>query len=151
MQQSILQDLQATFYHEIPLTRHIGIQVIDYQNEQLTLSAPLKANINHKQTAFAGSLNAILTLAGWGQLWLILKEHDISGKIVIQDSSSNYLRPVNDNITAICKRPKPDQVEKLCQALLKHGKARIELSAAIYEGEKTAVDFKGRYVVFHHP
>lgn len=146
--QASLQALQETLYHEIPLTKFIGIHVESYHEGQLVLTAPLEANINHKQTAFAGSLNALVTLAGWGQLWLILQELSIPGKIIIQDSSSNYKRPVEQELVATCQRPSMARIEHLQATLLKKGKARIELEAEISSGGQVAVTFKGRYVIF---
>lgn len=142
-----LQELQQTFYKEIPITKHLGITVESYNGQQLTLKAPIGTNINHKQTAFAGSLNSLLTLAGWGLLWFILKEMDITANIVIQDSTCNYLRPVTRDFTATCRKPDLTSISKLEQTLRTRGKARLELCSEIYEAEKLAISFKGRYVI----
>lgn len=144
----LLPELQATFAHEIPITQYLGISVDSYQQGCLILKAPLERNINHKRTAFAGSLNALVTLAGWGQLWLILKELNIPAKIVIQDSVSNYLLPVDSDFSASCSRPLPAQIAKMENMLKKRGKARIELRAEICNDEAIAVSFKGRYVIY---
>ncbi len=81
-----LQELQEILAREIPITQHLGISIESYDKTGLTLKAPLQQNINHKSTAFAGSLNALLTLAGWGLLWLLLQERDMHAQIVIQES-----------------------------------------------------------------
>ena len=143
----LLQKLQLTLLREIPITQHLGITVESYNNQRLILRAPLAQNRNHKGTAFAGSLNALLTLAGWGQLWLILAERNIPGKIVIQDSSSNYLLPVQSDFSAICHTPSGEHIARIEQTLKKYSKARIELQAEIRDEEELAVSFKGRYVV----
>ncbi|QBD81983.1 thioesterase [Ktedonosporobacter rubrisoli] len=148
---NLLRELQDTLAHEIPLTRHLGLIVDSYHNERLILKAPLGCNINHKRTAFAGSINALATLAGWGQLWLVLKELDIPGQIVIQDSSSNYLLPVKDDFIASCQRPGEEQITRLAQTLQKHKKARVELGAEVYSGHDLAAVFKGRYVLHLTP
>src|ERR1700686_1757934 len=109
---SYMQALQATFDHEIPITREIGIRVAHYDGEQLALTAPIERNINHKATAFAGSLNSVVTLAGWGMIWLLLKELDSGGTFVVQDSGSHYRRPVTQDFTAICYRPDAEQVNQ---------------------------------------
>lgn len=145
--QSAIQELQSVFLRSIPLTQHIGLRVISYESGLLVLKAPLTPNMNHQQTAFAGSLNALLTLAGWGQVWLILKELDLSGEIVIQDSSSNYLRPVNHDFVATCYRPEQEQIVRFTTGLKKKGIARLELCATIYTDDMMAVTFKGRYVI----
>jgi thioesterase domain-containing protein len=143
----LLLELQETLWQEIPVTRHLGITVESYDGQRLVLSAPLAQNINHKGTAFAGSLNALVTLAGWSQLWLILKERQLHGKIVIQDSTNNYLLPVQNDFRACCDRPSPAQITRLENTFRKHNRARIELQAEIYDGAELAVSFKGRYVV----
>jgi thioesterase domain-containing protein len=143
----LLQKLQVTLLQEIPITQYLGITVESYDEQRLILRAPLAQNINHKGTAFAGSLNALLTLAGWGQLWLILAERNIPGKIVIQDSSSSYLLPVHSDFYAICHKPSVEHIMRVENTLKKYGKARIELQAEIHDDQALAVSFKGRYVV----
>lgn len=145
--EDLLQELQSTLIHEIPITEHLGVQVDAYDQQGLTLSAPLLYNINHKGTAFAGSLNALATLAGWGQFWLILKELKLSGKIVIQDSTCRYLLPVTADFTASCAKPSIQHIYQLEQTLRKKGKARLELTTTIQNKQKVAVRFSGRYVV----
>ncbi len=143
----LLQALQHTLAQDIPITQSMGILVERYDNTGLVLKAPLASNTNPKGTAFAGSINALLTLAGWGLIWLVLKELDIPGDIVIQNSNIGYVRPVISDFAAICHRPAQTDIDRIEQALKKKGKARIELSAEIYQDERIAADFKGRYVI----
>ena len=143
---SAIEALQATFDHEIPITRQIGIKVAHYDGEQLALTAPIERNINHKATAFAGSLNSVVTLAGWGMIWLLLKELHIAATIVIQDSASHYRRPVTRDFTAICYRPGREQVEQFARALREKGRARLELAVTISERAVLVMSFQGRYV-----
>ena len=148
MQTHLLQELQETLLREIPITRHLGLRVDGYKNEQLILSAPLAANINHKQTAFAGSLTGLATLAGWGRLWLLLREYGIPGKVVIQDSTSSYRQPVKSDFVAICQPLSSEQATKIAIALERHSKARAELKVEIRSDDVAAMSFKGRYVMF---
>jgi thioesterase domain-containing protein len=143
---SYMQALQATFDHEIPITREIGIRVTDYDGMQLALTAPIERNINHKATAFAGSLNSVVTLAGWGMIWLLLKELDIAGTIVIQDSASHYRRPVTRDFNATCQRPGAEEVRQFAHTLRERGRARLELQATIHEYDILVMSFQGRYV-----
>jgi thioesterase domain-containing protein len=138
--------LQATFDHEIPITREIGIKVAHYDGKQLALAAPIERNINHKSTAFAGSLNSVVTLAGWGVIWLLLRELGIAATIVIQDSMSHYRRPVTRDFTAICCRPGAEQVEQFARTLREKGRARLEQTVTIHERDVLVMSFEGRYV-----
>ena len=138
--------LQATLHTEIPVSKDIGITVGAYDNRCLLLHAPLAPNINHKDTAFAGSLNAVATLAGWSLVWLVLDQAALRGKIVIQDSTIEYLRPVTGDFAARCCLPESDELTRFLTILRKKGRARLQLQATISEEDHIAVRFTGRYV-----
>jgi thioesterase domain-containing protein len=142
-----LHALQAALAAEIPITAAIGLKVAGFEDGALKLAAPLARNINHKATAFAGSLNAVLTLAGWSMLWLIARRELIAAKVVIQDSAIRYLRPVTRDFVAECRLPARAEVERFLLILRRKGKARLELAAEIREAGEVAVAFSGRYVV----
>jgi thioesterase domain-containing protein len=143
----LLQALQQTLTQDIPITHSMGILAEKYDATGLFLKAPLARNTNPKGTAFAGSINALLTLTGWGLIWLVLKELDMLGDIVIQNSTINYVRPVTEDFAATCCRPAQADIDRMEQTLKKKGKARIELSAEIYQDDRIVADFKGRYVI----
>jgi thioesterase domain-containing protein len=145
-----VEALQATFDHEIPITGHIGIRVASYDGKSLVLGASLEPNINHKATAFAGSLNSLVTLAGWGLIWLLLREWNISATTVIQDSACNYKRPVTRDFTATCFKPDDAELAYFARMLREKGRARLELQAEMRENDLIAVSFSGRYVVHVH-
>ena len=147
---ALLEALRQTLRTEMPVTQHLGIEVASYRGGVLTLRAPLAANVNHKGTAFGGSLNAIATLACWGVLWLALGESGVAGEAVIQDSSVRYLRPVADDFTARAGPPDPEAFQRLLAAIRRRGRGRIGLSAEVLDAGGVAVNFSGRYVV-HAP
>ena len=70
----LLRELRAKLRRDMPITKALGLRVVGREGAGLVLSSPLAPNINHKGTAFAGSLNATATLAGWGTIWLVLRE-----------------------------------------------------------------------------
>ena len=138
--------LEATLHSEIPITRQIGIRVVEYDGRRLTLAAPIERNINHKATAFAGCLNSVVTLAGWGLIWIVLKEVGLEATIVIQDSASHYRRPVTHDFSASCQKPDDESIAQFAHMLRQRGKARLELLAEICENDTVAMSFQGRYV-----
>ncbi len=140
----ILQDVLNT---EIPLTRHIGISVVEYTDLSLTLSAPLENNINHKCTAFGGSIYSVSVLSGWGLIYLLLKQHNLSGHIVIQESTIKFIKPINSDITAKCSFLSIQQYEKFLNMYRRKGVARIRLTSKITCNSEDAVIFNGSYVV----
>lgn len=148
-QYELARELEHVLHHEIPLTQQIGLAVAGYDGARLALRAPLASNINHKATAFAGSLTAVATLAGWGMVWLILRERGLRGVIVIHQSASEYRLPVSGDFVATCQTPTERAVERFLHGLQRHGKARLSLAVEIRtESDEIAVAFTGSYVAF---
>src|SRR5688572_27701630 len=100
---AMLAELQATLEREIPMCAQMGILVHQSGSEGLVMRLPLTPNRNHQKTAFAGSLNAVCTIAGWGSVYLLLREIERDGNIVIRRSTIKYQEPVaSSEILARC-------------------------------------------------
>ena len=141
------QRLERYLHDNIPLVQHMQIQVVSYDEQELVLSAPLAANINHTQTAFGGSLAALSTLACWGSLWLLL-DPQADTHIVVNESHLRYLRPVTDTLVAHCKRPTAEAGPRFIDTLQRRGKARLKMTAIIEQDGETCVEFNGTFVAF---
>lgn len=142
-----LAALRAKLRTEIPVTRRLGIAVARCDGDGVVLKAPLATNRNDKGTAFAGSLCALATLAGWSAIWLALRDAGLEGITVIQDSTIQYLRPITLDFEARCPWPTPAQLTRIFAGLRKRGKARLRLRVAICENGVEAMTLTGRYVV----
>lgn len=142
----LLRALRMKLRQSMPITEALGLRVVGREGTGVVLAAPLTPNLNHKGTAFAGSLNATATLAGWGTIWLILREHGIRSHVVIQDSAVHYFRPIRGDFTARCKGPSATAIERLVNAVKKKGRGRLELDVMISDERGDAVKFHGRYV-----
>jgi len=139
--------LQHVLHDEIPLTRTIGIRVTQCDAQGVCLSAPLEPNINHKCTAFGGSLYSIAVLCGWSFVYQQMKRHHLSGHIVIQQSEVQYALPVDGEITAICTSNDEAMLEKFITTYKRRGRARIKLQVKIVYKNQDAMTFDGQYVV----
>lgn len=144
---SLAEKLQHTLQTEIPLTSDMGIRVASYDGKLLQLTAPLAPNINHKCTAFGGSLYALAVSCGWGMVYLKLEEAGMHRHIVIQEADIKYLLPVDAELQAKCRLDEAAWL-KFMHTLIKHGKARIKLDVVIVHQGKPAVEFAGSYVVY---
>lgn len=138
--------LERTLHDEIPLSRAMGIRVAAYDGIKLQLTAPLAPNINHKCTAFGGSLYSLAVLCGWGMVHLKLAEAKLHKHIVIQDADIRYLLPVAQEMQAECSLDEA-AFKRFMRALEKHGRARLSLDVVITHDHRPAVEFSGRYVV----
>lgn len=144
----LLDELQATLEREIPMSAQMGIRVDKADADGLVVRFPLSPNRNHQQTAFAGSLNALCTIAGWSSVFLLLKELGRRGAIVIRRSTIKYQEPVNSpEIFARCHPVHPEAKQYFLEMLDDKGQAKLDLSVEIAGREQPAVLFGGSYVV----
>lgn len=143
----MIDELQKVLHSEIPLTKAIGIEVVEYGDQGLILSAPLENNINHKSTAFGGSLYSVSVLSGWGLIYMLLREHGLSGHIVIYESSTRFLKPVTNDIVASCAFDSTEQCEKLLRTYKRKGIVRTRLESHVICNPETSVIFEGSYVI----
>ncbi len=139
-----LRETEEFFHQQIPITRAMGVRVAAYDGRQFTLVAPIALNHNHLGTAFGGSLGAVATLAGYGLLWLELR--DRACHLVIRQSSLSFRRPVHKDVVAICRRPDQEALRAFKAEFVQRGKARIGLDVTIQEDGLVAVEFQGLFV-----
>jgi thioesterase domain-containing protein len=145
---SPLEELQATLDREIPMCAQMGIRVHGNGDHGLVMRLPLGPNRNHQQTAFAGSLNALCTIAGWSFVYLLLRELNRSGSIVIRRSSIRYHEPVtSSDILARCLPIPQDARQYFLEMLDEKGQAKLDLVVEIPGSDGPAVLFSGSYVV----
>lgn len=144
------QYLQAVLHSDIPLTREMGMQVIDWREQCLRLQLPLAPNVNHKSTMFGGSLYCAAVLVGWGWLHLRLRELGIDdGHIVIQEGQISYPLPVTGVAVAHCQAPDEKAWERFLTMYQRRGRARLTLETVVSNvgSEEAAVRFSGQYVL----
>jgi len=139
--------LQNVLHNEIPITRSIGIQVEHCEVDRIVLTAPIEPNINHKCTAFGGSLYCVAVLAGWSYIYHNMKFHQLEGHIVIQHSEVNYIAPVEGKIRAECVMLDAEILSRFIKTYKRKGRARIKLQVKILFNNKEAMILTGQYVI----
>jgi thioesterase domain-containing protein len=145
---AILNELQATLEREIPMCAQMGICVHHGGADGLVMRLPLSPNRNHQKTAFAGSLNALCTIAGWGSVYLLLREIERDGSIVIRRSTIKYQEPVaSSEILARCSPVTADARQYFLEMLGDKGQAKLDLTVEVAGSNGPAVSFHGSYVV----
>ena len=133
------------FLHEqIPITRAMGVRVVAHDENGFAIEAPVALNSNHLRTGFGGSINAVATLAGYGFLWMELRDPAVH--VVVAESSIRFLRPVRTMIHALCSRPPPEEWAAFQSRFAENGKARITLRVNVMEAEQIAAEFEGVFV-----
>ncbi|OZG71808.1 hypothetical protein BTA51_19470 [Hahella sp. CCB-MM4] len=143
----MIELLQNTFYSDIPITRAMNLQVLKYDGMSLTLRSPLVPNRNDKGTAFGGSLYSTAVLAGWGLLFLMTKERHIQADIMIHESHTRFMRPVNGDIEATCVFNSEEQIDRALRLFSRKGLARFHLNTTVTADDNQAMLFEGSYAI----
>ncbi len=148
MDEDLLLSLGATLGREMPITRAMEVETGSWDGERLTMKMPLEPNRNHQYSAFAGSLNTLCTIVGWGTVFMLLAQKGVSGNVVIRRSSIRYLRPVRTSeIVARGQSIDAEELEFFYELLKSKGKSKLDLAVEISDEHGPYVSFQGSYVV----
>jgi thioesterase domain-containing protein len=148
MHNAALLKLEQTLAAEMPICTPMAIRPASWDGRRLAMEMPLAPNRNHQYSAFAGSLNALCTVVGWGTVFLMLHREGLAGNIVIRRSSIRYFRPVRDEPIIAQGLPIDAEAESFFFELLRSkGRSKIDVSTAIVDAAGTLVSFHGSYVV----
>ncbi|WP_172561722.1 bifunctional GNAT family N-acetyltransferase/hotdog fold thioesterase [Vibrio furnissii] len=137
-------ELQERWATHIPISEKMGIKVLQYTGYQFQCGAQLNPNLNPHNTLFAGSAFTLATLTGWGMAWLLMRERNLDGDIVLVDSRIRYRHPVVHNPVASTSL---DGISGDLDRLESGRKARIVVNVNIASGDVDAVTFIGTYML----
>jgi thioesterase domain-containing protein len=144
-------DLERYLHAQIPLSRALAVRVEDLRPEFVRLSAPLGPNLNHRQTAFGGSVASLAILAGWGWLLARLADRTPVPRLVIQEATVEYLAPIGAAFEAVCAAPAEAAWHRFVRALDGRGRGRLELAAEVRCAGRRVATFRGLYVAIAAP
>lgn len=138
---------QDYLHSEIPITRQMGIKVERLTTNEVTLKAPIELNVNHRRSAFGGSVDSLFLTAGMLYVRLMTEHIKPVPVIVGSKSQTSFQRPITRDFSAKLTIPSKKEVDKFLDAYERFGKARITLEAVIENEGKMYAAFKGDYVV----
>lgn len=140
------RELEEYLYEQIPLSKTMGVQVLDAGWEGVKLTAPLRPNINHRDTVFGGSMSAVAILAGWALVYVRLREEGIHGSVVIQRNTMNYERPISGDFTALSSVGDSAEWQKFVKILKRKHRARIPVNVMLFSNGQKAGLLEGQFV-----
>lgn len=141
-----MESLTKIFEDEIPIAGLMGAKGVEWTYQRVLLRAPFQKNKNHKNSVFGGSVHALMTLACWAWVNVLLKQEKLKASVVIQASQAKYERPMLKEFFAECLPPKREEVEKFLRILRKKGKARIQLTSRVLVDGQSCAHFSGDFV-----
>ncbi|GAV21268.1 putative thioesterase [Mariprofundus micogutta] len=146
MDKTQLQTMETYLHEHIPITAHFAVKIIAFEKGTIHLRAPLAANINHRDTAFGGSLSSIGILAGWSVIHFTLTALGLPSRIVIQSSSMDFTAPGDADFDATASLPDEVEWNRFCNMLKRKGRARIRLPSSIHIGDTSIAEHEGVFV-----
>ncbi|WP_404948406.1 thioesterase domain-containing protein [Shewanella sp. SR44-3] len=165
--QAWLAQLQQTWHQTIPVSQFMQITPNDFNGTRFTAIAPLAPNINLHHTMFAGSIYTLMTLTGWGMVWLQQKRQGITADIVLADGKIKYHAPVTEAPVSQVMWPAPTKAQLDSQIesqaiersilnsdftdLYRCNKMSHHLEVHLYSGKTLCATFNGRYVSLKKP
>jgi thioesterase domain-containing protein len=141
-----LETLTAYLHEHIPLTRALAVAAAAWDGRTLRLTAPLAPNLNHRGTAFGGSLSALAILSGWGALYLALGARASGVRLVIQRSALSFDAPADGDFAASSTLPAPREWERFQRTLERRGRARVTVPGELDCLGRRAGRHEGVYV-----
>jgi thioesterase domain-containing protein len=139
--------LERYLHEHIPISGALGVGVAEASDQLVRVSAPLEPNLNHRSTAFGGSVGAVAVLAGWGLMRLRVDHLRPVPHLVIQRSTLEYLLPIETDFEASCAAPSEDRWDRLWRAFTQRGRGRIDLAVEVTADGALAARFHGTYAV----
>ncbi|MBD3615231.1 MAG: YiiD C-terminal domain-containing protein [Gracilimonas sp.] len=141
------QEIEQYLYKHIPITKSLGVKAVAFSEEEVKFEAPLSNNINHRSTAFGGSISSLLITTGWSYLRMLFDDRDSIPRIVIGRSATNYLKPISSDFLSELVIPKKEILKNFMEMFDRFGKARITLNAQIKKEGNVMAEFEGDFVV----
>ena len=138
--------INSLLRQHFPISRHLGVRIQEASPRRVILTAPLAPNKNRSGTAFAGSLNALATLAGWAWLTLHLRRPAIEAQVILQDATISYARPATGAFRAVCLAPEGAELDRFGAALHRRHRGRLRLTVDLETRKGPVAFFSGRYV-----
>ncbi|MEW6721591.1 MAG: YiiD C-terminal domain-containing protein, partial [Thermodesulfobacteriota bacterium] len=141
-----VESLKKYLHERIPISRAMGVEVVEATFDRVTLAAPLAPNINHRDTVFGGSASAVAMLAAWSLLHIRLRGEKIDGRIVIHKSAMRFERPILGNFTATTADIDPSAWRRFLSVLEQKGRARIKMASALRCNDENVAELEGDFV-----
>ncbi|MEK9968838.1 MAG: YiiD C-terminal domain-containing protein [Ferrovibrio sp.] len=144
------RDLEAYLHEHIPLSAAMQVAVVAASTDAVTLAAPLAPNINHRSTAFGGSISTLAILSAWSLVNLRLNAQGLPSRLVIQSNHMDYDAPVTGDFTATATLADAAAWPLFVKLLQRKGRARTAVQSVVRCGDDIGGRFEGEFVAFQN-
>ena len=136
--------LRSYLHDHIPLSRAMGVEVVEASAGMVTLEAPLAPNLNMHGTMFGGSAATLALLAAWSVVHLRLEAEGLANQLVIHRTEMDYLLPIGGTARAV-SRVDADW-DAFQRTFGRRGRARLTVTAELWFDGQVAARLLGEFV-----
>lgn len=137
-------ELDAYLHAHIPLSRHMGLSVLDAAPDRIALRLPLAPNVNPHGTVFGGALAALGLVSAWTLLYVAFRHAGLAVHLVGKESRCEFLRPAQADCVALTTCA-PEALAQLLDEFRARGRARHALETRIQVDGVDVVRHQGVY------
>ncbi|QDK38224.1 YiiD C-terminal domain-containing protein [Bdellovibrio sp. NC01] len=143
------QELEAILRDKIKLYEHLGIEVVEITSSKVHFRVSLEKNLNHKGTAFGGSLYATGVMSAYALVLAGLKHYHINtDNIVIAKGEISYYRPVDTDFDVVARFKNLQQEEAFFSELKQKNRVKDVVEVQILgDGGSLKASLSGTFVV----
>ncbi|MBC7370846.1 MAG: YiiD C-terminal domain-containing protein [Bdellovibrionaceae bacterium] len=142
------QELLAKLNRDIPVSKFLGFEFVEATPNRVEIRARLNENINHKGTAFGGSLYTLSVLAAYSLVYLGVECEKIkTNNLVIQKGDIQYMKPVTSDFDIICEFNGVEAYQKFYEDLARWKKVREVIKVRVYCQGVLCAKLDGVFVV----
>lgn len=142
-------EINLHLHTQIPITRTMGIEIVDICASSVRSTAPLEANINHQKSAFGGSIATLGIVTGFVIVWVNLKLNDRRAELVIQHSETEFSKPALGEMVAESRSLSEAAMAEFISSLERTGKAQIQITSDIFSEGKLVATNTGTFVALN--
>ncbi|RDX37839.1 DUF4442 domain-containing protein [Kangiella sp. HD9-110m-PIT-SAG07] len=127
------KQLESLVHKEIPITQALDIRIEEITDQSIRVEAPFEANKNIHNTAFAGSIYTVATIAGWSLVTSLAMAQGLEGSVVLAKADIKYIKPINGDIVAKCSIKDTDSIDTFASSFRRKKRARLSLAVEVVE------------------
>ncbi|MES1986816.1 MAG: YiiD C-terminal domain-containing protein [Pseudomonadota bacterium] len=140
-------ELERYLFDRVPIAQSLGVKLTEVDLNHVSTLTPIEPNKNHLNTVFGGSSSMVCILTAWSLFQNRALSNNLDGQIMIRRQTVNYFKPItSDFVCNACFNEDLDW-NAFLNTFNKMNKARLGITARIYQGEQLAVEFVGEFVL----
>lgn len=139
-----VDSLEQYLHQHIPLSRHMGLRVLQAEPECLLLHLPLAPNVNPHGTVFGGALAAVGLVSAWTLLYAAFVRAGVEVSLVGKQAQCDFIAPATGDCIAETRCTQAE-LDALLAQFRARGRARHTLTTHIRVGEVEVARHLGVY------